>query len=87
MSHPAPGKQSLRKDLQEPLFAQVGKRSSQEEGKRTSCREKEALLSLDEQAARVCETCLVPYWPQLRHCMFIPTRTQDYLDKGLGADF
>ena len=59
-SAPAPWKQPLRKDLQEPLFAQVGKRSSREEGKRTSCREKEALLSLDEQAARVCETCLVP---------------------------
>ena len=30
---------------------------------------------------------LVPYWPQLRHCMFIRTRTQAYLEKGFGADF
>ena len=29
----------------------------------------------------------MPYWPQLRHCMFIRTRTQAYLEKGLGADF
>ena len=35
----------------------------------TPCREKEALLLLDDQAARVCETSLVPYWPQLRHCL------------------
>ena len=29
----------------------------------------------------------MPYWPQLCHCMFIRTRTQAYLEKGLGADF
>ena len=29
----------------------------------------------------------MPYCPQLRHCMFIRTRTQAYLEKGLGADF
>ena len=42
-------------------------------------------MSLEEQVARVCETgwCLT----QLRHCMFIRTRTQAYLEKCLGADF
>ena len=35
----------------------------------------------------MCETSLVPYWPQLRHCIFIWTRTRAYLEKGLGADF
>ena len=29
----------------------------------------------------------MPYWPQVRHCMFIRTRTHVYLEKGLGADF
>ena len=29
----------------------------------------------------------MPYWPQLRHCLFIRARTQAYLEKGLGADF
>ena len=55
-STPAPGKQLLRKDLQEPLFAQAGKRSSQEARQGDSCREKEALLSLEEQATRMYDT-------------------------------
>ena len=29
----------------------------------------------------------MPYCPQLRHCIFIRTRTQAYMEKGLGADF
>ena len=30
---------------------------------------------------------MVPYWPQLRYCMFIWTWTQAYLEKCLCADF
>ena len=30
---------------------------------------------------------LLPYWPQLRHCLFIRASTQAYLEKRLGADF
>ena len=36
---------------------------------------------------RVCETSLVPYWPQLRRCLLFRARTQAYLEKGEGADF
>ena len=39
-------------------------------------------IDLDDQAARVCETSLVPYWPQLRRCLLFRARTQAYLEKG-----
>ena len=52
------------------------------QGKRASYREIEALLLLDDQTARVCETSLVPYWPQLCRCLLFRARTQAYLEKG-----
>ena len=62
--------------------SRLGNAVHRRQGKRASCREKEALLLLDDQAARVCETSLVPYWPQLRRCLLFRARTQAYLEKG-----
>ena len=46
------GREPLRKDLQGPLFTQAGKRSSQEVMQESLLQGKEALLSLEEKAAR-----------------------------------
>ena len=64
----------------------LGNAVHRSQGKRASRREKEALLSLEEQATRVCDTRVVPYLPQLRHSMAIQTRTQAYLENSLGAN-
>ena len=69
------------------IFPRQGSAVHSRQGKRTSCREEEALPSMKQQAARVCETWLVPYWPQFYYDLCIGTRTQAYLEKGLGADF
>ena len=35
----------------------------------------------------VCDTCLVPQWPQFSYGLCIGTRTQAYLERALGVDF
>ena len=61
----------------------LGNAVHRRQGKRASCREKGALLLLDDQAARVCETSLVPYWSQLRRCLLFRARTQAYFHSRL----
>ena len=85
--HPNPcplsqGNSPWEKISRNSFAPRLGNAVHRRQGKRASYREKEALLLLDDQAARVCETSLVPYWPQLRRCLLFRARTQAYLEKG-----